>query len=367
MDDRRYWAFLSYSHRDAGAAGRLHRMLETFRVPPRLVGRPTALGPAPRRFAPVFRDREELAADAHLRERLRDALERSRFLIVLCSPAAAASPWVEQEIVQFKVLHGADRVLAVIVDGEPRASEQPGREAEECFPAALRVRVDADGRLTDERADPIAADLRPGQDGARLGLLKLIARMLEVGLDELIQRDAHRRQVLFATVAGISAAVALGMGGLALAALAARNEAIAARDEARVQRGQAEGLVEFMVGDLQEKLEPKVRLDVLGSVADRAMAYYAVQTHHAMDEDALGRRSRVLTMLGWIEQDRGQTEKAEALLEQAAESARRLVARDPKNPQRLFELARIEEHLGNIALQRGACPQRNRVSGTLFA
>ena len=135
-----------------------------------------------------------------------------------------------------------------------------------------------DGSLTNEPAEPVAVDLRPGQDGRRLTRLKRIARPLDVGLDDLVRRDAQRRQTQLI---------------------------IAARDEARVQRGQAEGLVEFMVGDLQEKLEPKVRLDVLSSVADRAIAYCGVQFRYGMDADALGRRSRVLAMLGWIEQDKG--------------------------------------------------------------
>ncbi|MEA3012314.1 MAG: hypothetical protein QOD42_2871, partial [Sphingomonadales bacterium] len=41
-DELRYTAFLSYSHRDAAAAGRVHRRLETYRMPSRLVGTETA-------------------------------------------------------------------------------------------------------------------------------------------------------------------------------------------------------------------------------------------------------------------------------------------------------------------------------------
>jgi hypothetical protein len=50
--------------------------------------------------------------------------------------------------------------------------------------------------------------------------------------------------------------------------------AIQARNEAEVQRGQAEGLVEFMIGDLRNKLPPKVQLEVLGVIADRAKGYW---------------------------------------------------------------------------------------------
>jgi len=70
---------------------------------------------------------------------VREALAQSRYLIVVCSPDAASSPWVNQEIIEFKKLHGESRVLAVIARGKPFASRLPGYEAEECFPEALRA------------------------------------------------------------------------------------------------------------------------------------------------------------------------------------------------------------------------------------
>src|SRR5215472_12904689 len=105
MDGERFWAFISYSHQDAAAAEQLHRALEGYVAPRRLVGRETAAGPAPRRFRPIFRDRGDLAANPDLRESIAKVLANTGFLIVVCSPAAARSPWVEEEIVQFKRLH----------------------------------------------------------------------------------------------------------------------------------------------------------------------------------------------------------------------------------------------------------------------
>src|SRR2546423_1063895 len=141
--DQRYWAFLSYSHDDVRWANWLHRELESFAVPDRLVGRPTAAGPAPKRFRPIFRDREDLGAAADLGENLRSALRGSAYLIVICSPAAASSKWVEEEVRQYKAFHGEDRVLAMIVDGEPFASDPPDQADLECFPKALRSRLKA--------------------------------------------------------------------------------------------------------------------------------------------------------------------------------------------------------------------------------
>jgi tetratricopeptide (TPR) repeat protein len=346
LDDKRYWAFLSYSHADRAWAGWLHRALETYPVPRRLRGRPTPFGPTPRRFSPIFRDREELAADAHLLARIQEVLRRSAYLIVLCSPAAARSSWVNQEIVHFKRLYGEDRVLAVIVAGAPRGSETPGREDEECFPPALRVRVGPDGALTGERADPLAADLRPGQDGRRLARLKLLARMLEVGLDDLVRRDAQRRQSRLLVATAVMTAVAALTSGLAVVAVAERNEAIH-------QRGRAEGLVEFMLGDLTKKLKPTGRLDLLDAVGAEALHYYSAEARHGLDADALGRRARVLHLLGDLRDQRGDLAGATDEFRQAAKATALLLAADPRDPTRIFNHAQSLYYLGDTAKRRG--------------
>jgi hypothetical protein len=53
----RYRAFLSYSHRDARWAKRLHGALEGYRLDKDLVGRETPHGPVPKALRPIFRDR----------------------------------------------------------------------------------------------------------------------------------------------------------------------------------------------------------------------------------------------------------------------------------------------------------------------
>ena len=69
------------------------------------------------------------------------ALRQSRYLIVICSPHAAQSRWVGQEIVEFKKLEREDRILALIVAGEPNASDgKPGfAPGDECFPKPMRI------------------------------------------------------------------------------------------------------------------------------------------------------------------------------------------------------------------------------------
>lgn len=208
--DYKYWAFISYSHSDEQWAQWLHKELETYRVPRRLVGRRNAFGSVPRRIFPVFRDREELPGAFDLGSNLTDALRLSRNLIVICSPRSAASHWVNEEIKLYKSMGREDRVLCLIVDGEPNASDRPDLGMLECFPPALRFRVGADGGLTEVRTEPIAADARKGKDGRENAKLKLLAGVLGVGFDELKQREQRRvRQRRLRLAASISASLLL--------------------------------------------------------------------------------------------------------------------------------------------------------------
>jgi hypothetical protein len=208
--DYKYWAFISYSHSDEQWAQWLHKELETYRVPRRLVGRTNAFGSVPRRIFPVFRDREELPGAFDLGSNLTDALRLSRNLIVICSPRSAASHWVNEEIKLFKSMGRADRVLCLIVEGEPNATDRRDLAVLECFPPALRFRVDADGQLTDVRTEPIAADARKGKDGRENSKLKLLAGVLGVGFDELKQREQRRvRQRRLRLAASIAASFVL--------------------------------------------------------------------------------------------------------------------------------------------------------------
>ena len=190
----KYWAFISYSHQDEKWAAWLHKGLETYRVPPRLVGGEERAFPVPRKIFPVFRDREELPTSADLGQQINLALRQSRYLIVICSPQAATSLWVNEEIKHFKAMGRENQILAVIVDGEPNASDKPDCPVPECFPPALRYRLGPDGESTGERTEPIAADAREGKDGKVNAKLKLIAGVLGVDFDALKQRERQRKR-----------------------------------------------------------------------------------------------------------------------------------------------------------------------------
>ena len=203
----KYWAFISYSHQDEAWAQWLHRALEKYSIPQRLVGGELGDTKIPKRFFPVYRDREELSSAADLGAALNRALLQSRNLIVVCSPRSATSRWVNEEIRSFRALGRGGRIFCLIVDGEPYASEKPDIAFSECFPPALRAAAD-DGSAF----EPIAADARERKDGKENAKLKLLAGMIGVGFDELKQRDRQRQfwQRVQMTLAGIALA-ALGV------------------------------------------------------------------------------------------------------------------------------------------------------------
>jgi len=322
---RRYAAFLSYSHKDAAAARALHRRLEAYRVPRRLVGSEGSRGPVPARLTPVFRDREELPAAGDLSETVRAALAVSDALLILCSPAAAASPWVAKEIETFRALHPGRPIIAAILDGEPS----------EAFPPLLC----ADG------TEPLAADLRPGRDGRRLGFLKLVAGLSGVGLDALVQRDAQRRLRRVTAVTGVALAAVVAMAMLTAVALQARAEA-------QRQRAEAEGLVEFMLTDLRRELKGAAGLRVLTAANRRALAYYQHQPLADLPPDSLERRARIYHAMGEDDITRGDTAGAVARFEDAARTTSRLLAEKPLDQDRIFAQSQSEFWIADADLRR---------------
>jgi hypothetical protein len=115
----KYRAFISYSHADMSWAKWLHRALEGFRIDKDLVGRETSTGAIPKSLRPIFRDRDDFTAGHTLTDQTLAALDASHALIVICSPSAAKSDYVTEEIRLFKSRHPDRPVIPLIVDGKP--------------------------------------------------------------------------------------------------------------------------------------------------------------------------------------------------------------------------------------------------------
>jgi tetratricopeptide (TPR) repeat protein len=307
-------------------------------VPKRLVGKDSPHGVVPARFAPIFRDRDELATATNLGETLTRALQQSQFQIVICSIAAAKSRWVNEEILAFKRLGRESRIFCLLVDGEPGSSQVPGLEAMECFPQALLYILDADGNLTKTRSEPIAADVRPNKDGKSDALLKLLAGMLGVGLDDLKQREAQRRRqrltlMLTATTVGM-----IVTSTLATTAWLARNEAERQRVRAQAEAETARQTTRFMV-DLFKVSDPSEALGntiTAREILDKGAARINTEL---TDQPAI--QATLMDTMGSVYTSLGLYGSAIPLMQQALEKRRTLFG-----PQHL-EVAQSLNNLGD--------------------
>ena len=326
MDQPKYRAFLSYSHRDAKWADWLHKALESYRPPKILVGTTTARGPVPKRLTPIFRDREELASATDLGAVINDALQQSACQIVVCSPQAAKSHWVNEEIIAFKRLGGEDRIFCLIVAGEPNATDQPAAVEEECFPPALRYRLGTDGLLSDARTEPIAADARPGKDGKHRAKLKLIAGVLGLGYDALRRREQQRRnRRLFALTCAALAGMVVTSGLAAYALLqraAAQRQTARAEAEAETARQTTNFLVDlFRISDPSEARGNSVTArEMLDKGAHRIDSELAQQP---------AIQATLMDTVGTVYMGLGLYKEARPLLDRAVEQRRQFAAADP--------------------------------------
>jgi len=189
------WAFVCLSQKDERWRDWFVKHISLFRTPRPFVGKPTADGEIPRRIGPVATGHDQGNVAAELTESDKDALRRSRYLIVICTPNSAISGWVDEAVRFFKSIGREHRTLCLIAAGEPYASSRLDPVGEECLPRAVKYEVDAEGEITDTPTAPFAADARPGKDGRRHAFLKLAAGMLRVDFGELKQREHDRGQI----------------------------------------------------------------------------------------------------------------------------------------------------------------------------
>lgn len=166
-------------------------------------------------------------------------------------------------------------------------------------------------------------------------------------------RDAPRRRVRRLAAAVVLVAAILGALKYTLDLRRERTIAVAARQEAERRRGQAEDLIQFMLGDLRGRLEPVGRLDALDGVAGKALDYFASIGEEKLTDADLFRRSRALAQIGEVRIAQGDLGAASRSLEEAHALARDLVARQPENGDWLMGLGAIEFWIGNVHWLQG--------------
>ena len=188
-----YRAFLSYSHKDTALAEEWHARLEALPIDLKLVGQPAKYGPVPGTLQPIFRDRLDYPASGSLSALTLQALEQSGALIVLATPNAAASPWVNEEVRLFRHLypHRPPPIAILFADD--------GVAPIDCFPPALRFMLDDTGAVTSDPYTHLATD--PRRDGMARACAKILADL--VGLEPIQVEPRIAAYLQDAALAGV--------------------------------------------------------------------------------------------------------------------------------------------------------------------
>ena len=243
--------------------------------------------------------------------------------------------------------------MRAVVEIEPRRLSDAVRRRSIDGPAAARLARALRGDL-----DNIVARALKKSPAERYANASLLADDLRRYLNDepvaarpdakayVLAKFVRRHRLGVAAGAVVATALTVGIG-----------VALVEANEAKRQRVQAEGLIEFMLGDLRKKLQPVGRLDALDSVGTQALAYYAAQDAGRLDADSLGRRARALHLIGEIAERRGSLDEALRVFKQAADSTGELMTRYPRDGQRIFDHAQSVYWVGYVARRRGQVAQ----------
>ncbi len=211
-----YDGFISYSHAaDDLLAPRLQAGLQRFAKPW-----------WKRRAVRIFRDESSLSANPHLWSSITDALDQSGWFVLLLSPDAAESPWVNNEVEYWLEHKDPDRIIPVLTDGE--FGWHDGDVTGDAFPAALAGAFADEPRWVDLRFARTEEQLDLKNPTFSAAIADIASPIRGVPKDELESEEVrqHRRTARTAWGAAlVVVALAIAAGGAALFANAQRQEA----------------------------------------------------------------------------------------------------------------------------------------------
>jgi len=188
-----YYAFISYHRKDEKWAKWLQNKLISCKLPAIFRKGNADL---PKYIRPVFRDKTYMEAGP-ITDILQEKLERSKYLIVICSPEAAKSKWIGIEIDAFIEMGRSDRIIPFIVDGVPHSCD-----SRECLHPLIKGKI------------PDALGININEIGKQKAFLKVAAKILNLNLSELWHGRGHipqRKRRLVAAIAGLLCLAALGL------------------------------------------------------------------------------------------------------------------------------------------------------------
>ena len=203
-----YFAFVSYRSSDEKWAKWLQEKIEAYRLPTTIQHENNDLPKS--RLRPCFRYHTDIQPN-ELKTELRTKLEQSKYLLVICSPRSAQSPWVGAEIDTFVQLGRRDRIIPVIVEGIPYS----GDPQTECYnPMLIKHFPHSDN--VDEDREILGVNIHEEGSGSAYikrerAVMQVVSRMLNVSFDRIWQRQRRRliRRAVLSTVGTLLVLAAL--------------------------------------------------------------------------------------------------------------------------------------------------------------
>ncbi len=339
-----YDAFISYSHaQDKPIAAALQSVVQT-------LGKPWYR----RRALRIFRDDTSLSAAPELWPAIEQALAGSRYLILIASPEAAVSPWVDREVAYWLEHKGIGTLLLAVTDGDliwDAAAADFVRRQDTPLPPALV------GRFASE---PKWVDLRPYRNQPTSDDPKFI----ELGADfaaaihgtpkeDLLSQEVRqqRRALMLAWSAVGSLLVFAG------AAAWQWQAAVAQRDRAEAALKRAETLVAgaskstLVVGDMFDSgLLPTT---VAQQILDVLRGTFTELAREAIDPSITPAQLRLLDVMSRSHLAVGHIQEALDVAQTARTLAMRLVAVDRSNAEWQKLLADAHTRVGSALRRQG--------------
>jgi WD40 repeat protein len=228
--------FLSYSRRDGEFVRRLEEALKNYRPPK---GVKSCSGSTNR--LSVFRDKKDMVpTDSDYFKTIEGYLKRSAYLVLICSPNACRSDYVNHEVTTFLQSHEAKRIIPVLISGKP--NNENGAEPDECaFPQALCDAVAMPLAVEFTEFQRVRGKLNRGH--YHDSWYMLLAKIFGVERAEIERLDAKRRARSRAIVGAVAVAVIVLLSTALLFAMISRREAVEQRQAAVSERDQARRLL----------------------------------------------------------------------------------------------------------------------------